>query len=363
MPDWSDLADKLAALDAVADAHGVGELVLRDAANQTWLLGARVHIPQTLDSSVLDVVVSRTNQGPELRVVTDAIEGARLRELELAGLPARWCIVPWWVSRETELPAGAAVGSDRQAPGRAGDVSVAGDLEQVHRVLTPLQRDRLRQACADATAAMGRAVALLTPTSTEYEAAGIVARELMSDALDPVVVLVAGEQQVLVNRHPLPTTMALGSRSMLACCARRHGLIASVTRQVSFGPAPRAERYLALLEVERVYLDASRAGARIGDVVAAGTAAYAAQGFDADEWHRHHQGGFGGVRPRDYLAHTGSDDVVSEHSSLAWNPSGHGWKVEDTLLVTASGPDCLDVDPSWPTVEVGGRSRPAVLVR
>ena len=69
---------------------------------------------------------------------------------------------------------------------------------------------------------------------------------------------------------------------MLVACARRYGLVASVTRIVSFDPLGSDERdaYERLLHVEQAFLDASRAGARLGDVVAAGTAAYGAHGFD-----------------------------------------------------------------------------------
>jgi hypothetical protein len=37
--------------------------------------------------------------------------------------------------------------------------------------------------------------------------------------------------------------------------------------------------------------------------------------------------------------------------------------VEDTTLVLADGARTLVHDDDWPTVDVGGRRRPAVLVR
>ena len=99
---------------------------------------------------------------------------------------------------------------------------------------------------------------------------------------------------------------------MLVACARRYGLVASVTRIVSFDPLGSDERdaYERLLHVEQAFLDASRAGARLGDVVAAGTAAYGAHGFDPHEWHRHHQGGFSGFQPREFPASPASDELV-----------------------------------------------------
>jgi antitoxin VapB len=150
---------------------------------------------------------------------------------------------------------------------------------------------------------------------------------------------------------------------MLVVCGRRHGLISAVTRMRAFTPLTPAERatYAGLLEVEAAYLDATRPGARIGDVVAAGAAAYARHGFPTDEWHHHHQGGPNGYTTRDYLATPDTEHVAADRQPFAWNPSGGGFKVEDTVLATASGPEILSPDPDWPCVGVAGRQRPDVL--
>jgi antitoxin VapB len=150
---------------------------------------------------------------------------------------------------------------------------------------------------------------------------------------------------------------------MLVVCGRRHGLISAVTRMRAFTPLTPAERatYAGLLEVEAAYLDATRPGARIGDVVAAGAAAYARPGFPTDEWHHHHQGGPNGYTTRDYLATPDTEHVAADRQPFAWNPSGGGFKVEDTVLATASGPEILSPDPDWPCVGVAGRQRPDVL--
>ncbi|MFP5336848.1 MAG: M24 family metallopeptidase [Actinomycetes bacterium] len=354
----AELPERLGRLAALAREHGAATVVLREQASLSWLLGTRSHVPQTLDAACFDVVVTAGVE-PRLTVVTNAIEAPRLRDTELADVAADWQVVPWWQGRDGALPAGDDVVADRAY---AGARDVGPQVAALRRVLGAHQRDALRSVCRDAAAAATAAAGRLTPATTEYAAAGALAAELLERALDPVVLLVAGHTRIAGHRHPLPTTAALGPRAMLVCCARRDGLIASVTRIVALGAPPAGlDRYRALLEVERVFLDASRAGVRIGDVVARGTEAYAANGFAADEWHRHHQGGFSGWQPREYPAHPGSDDVVPEHSVVAWNTSGDGWKVEDTCLVTAGGVEPLVDDGRWPTVEVGGRRRPDVL--
>jgi hypothetical protein len=98
---------------------------------------------------------------------------------------------------------------------------------------------------------------------------------------------------------------------------------------------------------------------------AAGTAAYAQQGFAADEWTRHHQGGMAGYAGRDPRAAPGVDVPLGSNVAFAWNPTAPGCKVEDTILSTATGFEVLSIDPAWPAVQVeiaGQRvARPDVL--
>ena len=357
---WADLPEKVAELATVARDRGLDTLVLRDPANLTWLLGGRVNVPQTLDTACLDVVLDCVSR-PRITLVTNAIAAPRLRDIELAGLDATWDVVPWWEARDPRLPRGTHVGSDRPLPDA---LPLAGEVARLRRHPTNRQRRLLREVCCDAAAAATAAAAGLTPTTTGYQAAGLLARELLDRELDPIVLLVGGAPHLEAHRHPLPTGDPLGVRAMLVACARRHGLVASVTRIVSFDPlgADEHDAYERLLHVEQAFLDASRVGARLGDVVAAGTAAYAAQGFSRDEWHRHHQGGFSGFQPREFPASPASDEIVTEGAVLAWNPSAAGWKVEDTALVEGAGPETLVHDDAWPTVKVGDRLRPDVLV-
>lgn len=355
-----DLDERIARLRAVAEARGLHTLVLREPANLTWLLGARVHVPQTLDAACLDVVIELRPAGARLTVVANAIEAPRLRDTELADVPAQWQVVPWWRPRDEALPTGDGVGADRPLPGTE---MIGGALAAARRILTAVQREQLTAVCADAAGAATAAALDLAPTMTEYAAAAVLARHLLDRALDPVVLLVAGDTRIGPHRHPLPTTAPLGARAMLVCVGRRHGLLASVTRIVTFGPPAGRDGYDRLLRVEQAFLDATRPGVPIGQAFAAGAESYTRHGFDPDEWHRHHQGGFTGHVPREYPAHAGSTDPIEEGCAIAWNPSGAGWKVEDTCLVGAQNMTPLCFDPAWPTVTVGGRARPDVLVR
>jgi hypothetical protein len=152
---------------------------------------------------------------------------------------------------------------------------------------------------------------------------------------------------------------------MLVTCARRGGLIASLTRFVSFGPfePPLADAQERLLRVDAAFNLATVARARVGDAFAAGARAYGENRFDAEEWRLHHQGGPTGYEPRDFIATAASDSLVEASQAFAWNPSVPSLKCEDTIVARDGPPEVLTVDPTWPTRDVEGLARPLVLVR
>jgi antitoxin VapB len=332
---WDDLVGRLDQLAGVAAEAAVGTLVLRDPATLAWLLEARVHVPLTLDTACLDAVVDVTGERPRLTIVTNAIEAPRLQDTELADLPAEWSVAPWWEPRDGRLPAGSDVGGDRAV---GATVDVSSQVVALRRSLSARQRRLLAEVGHDAASAATRVARRLTPDVTEYAAAGLLAEELMADGMDPIVLMVGGGDRGGRHRHPLPTAAAVGRRAMLVCCARRHGLVASVTRIVSFDPltAEQADAYRRLLRVEQAFLDTTRPGTRLGDAFAAGVAAYEPNGFEADEWHRHHQGGLSGFQPREFPAHHRSDITLDEGMVVAWNPSAATSLSTSTTATTPS---------------------------
>ena len=333
---------------------GAGDAIaLRDPANLAWYLGgARVQVVGGVSDPICEVTVGADDE--ELR--TTAIEAPRLAAEELAADAPRLRALPWW---EPLGPDAAA--SDRPRP---GERDVSAGLVVARSALVPDEIARFRVLARETSAATGAALRAAAPAETEFALAGRAARELLEREIEPVVLLVAGEERLPRHRHPLPTAAPLGARAMLVVCGRRHGLICSVTRMRAFTPLRPPERatYDGLLAVEACALDATRPGARIGDVVTAVAAAYPANGFAPDEWHQHHQGGPTGYAPRDYLASPATDALVLDRQAFAWNPSGGGFKVEDTVLAADAGLEVLSPDPEWPVVAAGGRQRPDVLV-
>ena len=348
----SEREEKRARVRALLEGDGDG-IALRDPANLAWYLdGARVHVVGGISDAICEVTVTARGRGASHhgdRGPADGRGGARPRR----PAAARTAVVG---------AARARRAGERPAAPAASATSPRGSWPRAPRCSR-----RRSSACARSPAGppppTGAALRAAGSGESEFTLAGRAARELLDREIEPVVLLAAGEERLPRHRHPLPTAAPLGARAMLVVCGRRHGLICSVTRMRAWTPLRAAERetYDGLLAVEAVALDATRPGARIGDVVAAVAAAYPANGFAADEWHQHHQGGPTGYAPRDYLASPAADALVADPQAFAWNPSGGGFKVEDTVLATAAGIEVLSPDPDWPSVEVGGRSRPDVL--
>jgi Xaa-Pro aminopeptidase len=355
----TELAEKRRRLQALLASADLDALVLRRPANVAWYSGGgRTHVLAVQETGVAAVVVRR--DGDE--VVAPVNEAARLEEEELAALGARFRVVGWEADLAAELPRGPRVGWDAATYG-ARDMAPA--LEEARRALTPEELERYRALGADAASALTDALLLLGPGRSERAAAAEASRACLERGIDPVVLLVAGEARLPRHRHPLPTDAELGRLAMVVVCARRAGLVASLTRFVAFAPLAPALRDAQerLLRVDAAFNGATRAGVRVGEVFSAGTRAYAEHGFGAEEWRRHHQGGPTGYEPRDYLATAASEPLVARGQAFAWNPSVPSLKCEDTVVATDGEPEVLTVDPRWPTRVVDGLPRPLVLER
>ena len=349
--------EKRARIKALLAEKGLDAVVLRKGANVAWITGGRAHIPTTLELSCMDVIV----YPDRIVVVTNKIEAQRLKDEELSG-DEELIIVNWFEGRDAQLPKGPKIGVD----GVDGErTNIQGEIESLRRNLNEFEVARLKEIGRDATNALEEAMFDIDIDESEVEVAGEIAEELWERNLEPVVLLVAGENRIKKYRHPLPTTAKVGNLVMGVICARRKGLIASVTRLVHFGELKSEvkENYIKLLNVESAFLDGTRPGATLAEAFKAGQAEYLKQGFERDEWTNHHQGGPTGYLPRDFTVHEKTTHSIEVRNAIAWNPSAAGLKVEDTLVVTEGGFEFVTGASDWPSLEIAGRSRPDIAIR
>ena len=350
----SGYEERLGKIRNLLSERSLDAIVLRRNPNLAWFVGGRVHVPTTIDAACLDVVITPTT----VYAVTNVIEAPRLIAEELpGGIDVK--TVAWWEGRDPELPTGEKIGSDQAGAGR---VDLGTEIEILRQSLVNEDLERLRAVCSDSAIALGKAMRAVKSGDREIDVAGKITDALWQADLEIAFLGVAGARRAPLMRHPLPTTDPVGNRVVASICAKRKGLIASVTRIVHFGPiGAGVAEYESLLQVEAAILDATLVGASFADPVKAASLAYGENGFEKDEWHKHHQGGPTGYLPRDWPSNLGVTRPIALNQPIAWNPTGKGWKVEDTLITTASGIELLTNDSSWPSISVKGRSRPGIL--
>lgn len=338
--DGSDFEHKVARVRDLLAAEEAGSMRLTSRESLSWLLeGARVTVPIGGDPVCSALVTT-----DEVRLAVFANEVDRLREEELVGIAAGLEItpVPWHSALPTD--------GDRHERDHAAGVRA------LRAALLPAERDRYRRLGADAAAVLTDVLAAARPGDTERETAAAISGAIAAIGAEPVVVLVAGATR-LDHRHPLPTGARLGERAMAVVCARRHGLVANLTRWIGNEPDPDGAED-RILEVEADVLAATRPGRRLDEVLGDVAEAYARHGFAADEWERHHQGGPTGYAGRDPRASPATRDEIVAGQAFAWNPSAPRRKVEDTVVIDHSGVEVLTADPRWPTRPVRGVPRP-----
>ena len=359
----TELDTKLAIVRAELAANDLAAVRLRGSDWFAWLTcGGTSVVDSSSEGGVAELLVTPT----AAFVLADRIDARRLRDEEVEQ-SITVVEVPWAEPGARDRVVAETVS--------AGDRHVASDLPlnderplpvalgAARLCLGPAEIDRFRQLGEDAARAVGSALRSIRPHMTEAQVAAITAGELIDGGMWPVVVLVGGARRMPLYRHPTPRTDELiHDRAMVVVCARRHGLIANLTRFVYFRQRTALERAAAaaVAEVEAAALDASRPGTTLGDVYRVIADAYARVGHPGAEAD-HHQGGLAGYRTRESIANPANSTPIAVGSAMAWNPSLPGTKIEDTVVVTADGLEVLTVDPGWPTISVAGRARPDVL--
>jgi Xaa-Pro aminopeptidase len=350
-------------IQALLAGRQLDALLLQRVSSFAWATcgaASYVNTATTTGEATLLITPSRRH------LITNNIEATRLEgEAKLGEQGWQFHVAPWYEAPGTvaQLTSGLRLGADSPVPSA---VDLSYDLARLRANLTPEEGERFRalgRLCAEA---MNSAVAALRPGQTEYQIAALLAREAEHRGVQAVVNLIATDERVYAFRHPLPTGKELERYAMLVLCGRRWGLVCSVTRLVHFGRLPDELRRKAraVAQVDATFLATTRPGHTLGQVFRRATAAYAETGFP-NEWQWHHQGGPAGYEPREYIATSHSRDLVQVGQVYAWNPSIAGTKSEDTILVTAAGPEVLTAISGWPVLSeaVGDAeyARPAIL--
>lgn len=355
----AEIGEKTGRLAAAMASEGLGGVLLGAQHNFAWLTaGGRSGIDLSREPGAGTLLVRADGKR---FVIASRIEMARLLEEELAGAEFEPVDYAWEDEKASptfvaDLAArltrgGGALGSD--LPAGPGLKVVEGVVARCRYQLTPRELERFRRLGRDAGEVAGEFAKSLEPGETESEVARRLDDALAARGIHSVVTLVAADERIEKFRHPVPTARAWERVLMLVTCARRGGLIASLTRIVCAGPVPEElrRRTQSVARVNARLLAATRPGAVGSELFKTVAAAYAEEGFAGEE-RLHHQGGACGYRTRDWVAHPASAETVQPGQAFAWNPSITGTKAEETCVASVDGVEILTNTPGWPQIPV-----------
>ncbi|HEV2705594.1 MAG TPA: M24 family metallopeptidase [Pyrinomonadaceae bacterium] len=367
----TEIAEKVGRVTRMLAAEGLGGVLVGAQHNFSWLTAGGTNGIDTSRDAGAGALLVRADG--KCFVLANRIEMPRLLAEELASREFEPVEFSWeeekasptfLAERAGALLGGAALGSD--LPIGAGVAVVEGALARCRYRLTSSEVERFRQLGSDAGQAVGQLIRKVEPGATEQEVARRAADALAAGGMRAVVCLVAADERISQFRHPVPTLRRWEKVLMLVVCARRGGLIVSLTRIVCAGAvdAELRRRTEAAARVNAHLLAATRPGANGSELYATAARAYREAGFAGEE-RLHHQGGAAGYRTRDWVAHPASAEVVQDGQAFAWNPSVTGTKVEETIIARRDGVEVVTATQDWPqvAVEVGGREylSPGVL--
>ncbi|HWS90065.1 MAG TPA: M24 family metallopeptidase [Pyrinomonadaceae bacterium] len=373
MDKQAEIAEKSERLTRMLAAEGLGGVVLVAQPNFAWLTaGGNNGIDTSREQGACALVVGADGRRYAL---ASRIELARMLEEELAGTDFEPVEYGWEEEKASPtfiadlatkvIGSGVALGSD--LPLGPNVKSIDGLVSRCRYQLTPPESERFRQLGRDAGEVLGAVARSLTPGLTETEIARRVSDSLTARGMRSVVTLVAADERIAKYRHPIPTDKAWERVVMLVTCARRKGLVASLSRIVCAGEisGDLRRRTDASARVNAKLLAATRPGAAGSELYRVAADAYAEEGFPGEE-RLHHQGGAAGYRTRDWVAHPANTETVQINQAFAWNPTVTGSKAEETCIASAEGVEVITTTPNWPQihVRVGGREylSPDVLV-
>jgi antitoxin VapB len=227
---------------------------------------------------------------------------------------------------------------------------------------------RFRWLGAETAAATVEALHQVEPGLSEYDLEAITAAGLLRRGILPSVALYAVDERILKYKHAVPRGARLKEYAMLNLCARKWGLVVSITRFVHFGalPAELGASFQVAAQVNAALMTATRVGATAAELYRVAQASYAAAGFPGEE-RFHHQGGAAGYVEREWVATPNGTEVVVNNQVFAWNPSIRGGKTKDTVLLADGVIENLTATPTLPVISIpvegSTYASPGVLVK
>jgi Xaa-Pro dipeptidase len=346
----AELAVKQQRIQDFLATHELDALLVSRHENIAWatagLVEMRVAIPrETAAGSLL------FTRGGGCYYLTTNNEAPRLAQEEFAHLNYEPVIQPWY-AYDALSSVRKIIGRGKAAADDASSGMPAASLKSLRLQLTEGEMARYRWLGEHVAEAVTEALFALRPGCSEAEMQAVVSAQLLAQRILPSVLLTAADDRIRSYRHAVPREGVLHRFGMLNLCARRWGLVISITRYIYFGrmPAELEEKFAAVAGVNAALLHATGVGATADSLFTVAQTAYAKEGYPGEE-QMHHQGGATGYWEREWIARPGGTEQVMDRPGHGMDSSVQGAKIEDTVILCGGELIILTETPRLPLVE------------
>lgn len=362
----ADVDEKHRRIIAFLDQADLDAVVLTRADSVAWFTGGGdLALGLGDEHATVMLYINRRTRA----VLADNVQSARVFEEEVAGLGFQLKERPWYVDPHlvvAELAHHKKAVSDNGVRGLPNEAAA---LQKLRWTLTPRERQLLRELGRSLTLAVEATCRNFQPGETEADVAGHLAHRLIREGIAPLDLRVAGDDRLARYRQPTFKAAPIRHRATIVATGRRHGLCASVTRTVAFGPVEdefRKAHYLASM-VGATFIFFSRVDETISGVYRRARRIYEKYG-QPDEWMLNYQGYLTGYHPREMILKPQDDFKLEAEMALHWSPSVASAQSADTIVVDARGGyEVVTEAQNWPKISIQVKGyelpRPGILIR
>ncbi len=346
-------------------ALGYDAVVLTRADSIAWFTaGGDVSQDLASEGGSVALFINATTRA----VLADNVQSARVFEEELAGLGFLLKERPWQQDPSrivAELTRHKRTATDGHWPGLFPEFEA---LRSLRRPMTMLERGNLRLLGRTLVLAVEATCRNFIPGESEADVAGHLAHRLIRGGVVPVELRVAGDGRLARYRRPTFKSTEIRRTATITATGRRHGLCASITRTVSFGPVDPhlLECHMLASMVDATSIFFSRPGESVSEVFRRSRRIFEKFGHP-HEWTLDYQGDVIGYAPREIPLLPDSSMPLQDSSALRWAPSVGPARSEDTVVIDARGFEIVTQAQDWPKVEVAVKGypihRPGILER
>jgi len=329
-----DFMTKIEKIRASLEIKGYDGIEIKSQANFSYLTRGRGFIGLASTLACASLLLTKD----EIILISENIEANRLYVEQLDSNPnIRVIEIPW-----DEPDKRRAVCQDLT---KGLKIATENDFEhelfKLRTIMSEYDISDYRKLSYQAASILERVCVDLKYDMTEFELAGVISNEYWQANIEPITILVAFDERASLYKHPLMIGNKLKNYALVSVCARRNGLIVSLTRNVMLKADQEIiDNHRKCAAVYATFIEKLKANEILSNVFFSGIKKYADVGYPF-EYKNHHQGGLTGFVPRELRASADCSHLVLPSQAYAFNPTIRNAKCEDTVLVTPSGVETM----------------------